>query len=329
MPRFLVTGANGFAASHLIGLLLARKDARVFGTVRKGAELSRIRHLAKNKNFRRVYCSLGDAKALQSAVHSSAPDFVFHLAAQSYVKGAPAECTLNANVLGSFNLLEAVRRHAPDARVQIAGSSEEYGLVNERSAPVLESATLKPATIYGVSKAAMEFFGSAFHATYGMEIITTRAFNHAGAGQNDNFVLSSWARQVAEIEAGKKGAAMPAGKGADAVLRVGNLEVRRDFLDVRDVVSAYVLCAEEGKAGEAYNVCSGTAPALRGLLDALLRLTDKRIKVETDTSLLRKSGVDIPLMLGDNGKLKALGWERRVTQEKMLADLLDYWRARV
>lgn len=314
MTNALVTGANGFAASHLIPLLLARGDM-VFGTVRKGADLSRIAGLEKNKNLRLVFCDLNKQRSVADAVETSGPDFVFHLAAQSYVRGNSAAETIRTNIAGSFNLLEALRKSVANPRIHLAGSSEEYGFVHGQEVPVSEDAALNPATIYGASKTAMEFLGNAFRETYGMRTVTTRAFNHTGTGQSENFVCSSWARQIAEIELGKR----------EPVMRVGSLEIKRDFLDVGDVAGAYAVCAEKGAAGQAYNVCSGRAFALSGILDMLLALTGKKIRVEKDPALVRK--VDIPLMLGSNRKLMALGWKQHIAMEKSLADLLCYWRA--
>jgi len=315
--KALITGITGFAGSHLAELLLS-EGVEVFGTARWRSKMENVEHLLDSITL--VECDLRDAGSLAKVVAEVRPDHVYHLAAQSFVPTswkAPVE-TLTTNVVGQVNLFEALRSHAPNARVQIAGSSEEYGLVHERELPIREENPLRPLSPYGVSKVGQDVMGFQYHRSYGMAIVRTRAFNHTGPRRGEVFATSSFAKQIAMIEKGKQ----------EPALRVGNLEAKRDFSDVRDVVRGYGLAIEKGVPGEVYNICSGVARSIREVLDTLLRLTKANIRVEQDPSRLRPS--DVPVLMGDSSKFrKQTGWEPKIPFEQTMSDLLDYWRERV
>jgi len=248
------------------------------------------------------------------------PDYIFHLAAQSYVPASwtsPA-VTLEINVVGSCNLFEAVRAAQIEPVIQIACSSEEYGLVKPNEVPIKETNPLRPLSPYAVSKIAMDHLGYQYFKSYGMKIIRTRGFNHTGPRRGEVFVCSTFTKQIAEIEK----------RIREPVILVGNLAAKRDFTDVRDMVRGYLLAVQKGKPGEVYNLCSGKAYVISEVLDMLLSMTKIKIKTERDPERIRPS--DIPILLGDNSKFsRATGWKPKIPFEKTLKDLLNYWRKKV
>ncbi|MCR4402369.1 MAG: GDP-mannose 4,6-dehydratase [Firmicutes bacterium] len=316
--RALITGITGFAGSHLADYLLDRKDVEVYGTVRWRSRTENIEGI--RDRIRLVECDLLDATAVDQAIQKVRPDLIFHLAAQSFVPTswvAPAETLMN-NVLGQLNLFEAVRRAGIDPLIQIACSSEEYGLVREDEVPINEENPLRPQSPYAVSKIAQDFLGYQYFRSYGLRVIRTRTFNHTGPRRGEVFVTSSFARQIAEIEHGL----------AEPVLKVGNLEARRDFTDVRDVVRAYWLALEMGEPGEVYVIASGRDHKIADVAKMLLSMSTVSIRIEQDPARMRPS--DVPVLLGDATKFRRrTGWEPLIPFEKTLSDLLEYWRARV
>lgn len=316
--RVLITGISGFAGSHLADLFLAQGKHEVFGTIKWRSNRDNIRHIEDKIHL--VNCDIKDPYAVRSALEASRPDQIFHLAAQSYVPfswAAPLE-TIETNIAGELNLFERVRELKLDPMIHIAGSSEEYGLVYPHEIPITEENPLRPLSPYGVSKIAQDFLGYQYHKSYGLRIVRTRAFNHTGPRRGEVFVTSNFARQLVEIERGQR----------EPVLRVGNLEAVRDFLDVRDVVRAYALALEKGTPGEVYNIASGKGIAIRELLDRLIRLTDGAIKVEQDPDRLRPS--DVELLTGSAEKFrKATGWRPEIPFDQTLKDLIDYWRGAI
>ena len=316
--RILITGITGFVGSHLSDFALAKGDVEVFGTVRWRSPLENIEHILDKINL--VDCDVRDAAAVRNTLNKVRPDYIFHLAAQSFVPiswTAPEE-TLTTNIISELHLLEAMRELHLDARLQVAGSSEEYGLVHEDEAPITEENPLRPLSPYAVSKVAQDFLAYQFHRSYGLFTVRTRAFNHTGPRRGHVFVTSDWCRQIAMIEKGKK----------EPVIEVGNLEARRDFSDVRDIVRAYWLSLEKGEPGEVYNIGSGKAITIQELLDLLLSMTDEDIKVHQDPERMRPS--DVMLLVTDYSKFnKATGWKPEIPFEKTAKDLLDYWRERV
>jgi GDP-4-dehydro-6-deoxy-D-mannose reductase len=268
-----------------------------------------------------IESDLRDASSVRQLVEKVAPDYVIHLAAQSFVGTswqAPSE-TITTNVLSQVHLLEAVRDRKPAPRFLAAGSSEEYGLVHEDELPIRETNPLRPLSPYAVSKIAQDMMGYQYFKSYGLPIVRTRAFNHTGPRRGDVFVESTFARQIAEIEAGI----------AEPVIRVGDLKPRRDYSDVRDIVRGYWLLLERGEPGEVYNLCSGRSLAIGDLLQRLLGAARvDGIEVRVDPARLRPS--DVMVLQGDPAKVeRATGWRAEIPLERTLGDLLDYWRARV
>lgn len=314
--KALITGITGFAGSHLAEYLLERDDLEVHGTVRWRSRTENIEHI--ESRVRLHECDLRDAAAVYKVVDEVRPDLVFHLAAQSFVPTswlAPSE-TLTTNVIGQVNLFEAFRRSGINPRIQVACSSEEYGLVHPDEVPIRETNPLRPLSPYGVSKVAQDYLAYQYFKSYGLHAVRTRTFNHTGPRRGRVFVTSDFARQVALIELGLK----------EPILEVGNLAALRDFTDVRDVVHGYWLALEKGEPGEVYNLASGKAYSIQEVVDLLLDLSKKPIFLRQDPSRMRPS--DVPILLGDAGKFwRQTGWEPRIPFEQTVEDLLNYWRA--
>jgi GDP-4-dehydro-6-deoxy-D-mannose reductase len=267
-----------------------------------------------------VEADLEDASAVEAAVDLVRPDRVVHLAAQSSVHQSwsdPAG-TLRTNVQGLLHLLEAIRKRALAPRVLVVGSSEEYGLVRPGDIPLREDAPLRPNSPYAVSKVAQGYLALQYVLSHQMGVVRTRTFHHTGPGRGEAFAESSFARQLAEIEAGRR----------PPVIQVGNLESVRDFSDVRDVVRAYWALLDRGDAGEVYNVCSGSGVRVRDVLQTLVEASGLDVEVRVDPERLRPS--DVPALVGDPSRLRsATGWEPRHSLADSLRDLLRHWRERV
>lgn len=317
MRRVLVTGVTGFAGSHLVDYMLTRNDCEIFGIQRWRSPLENIEHVKDKITL--VECDLRDASSTRDTLERVRPDWIFHLAAQSFVPtswSAPTE-SLTTNVLGELNLFEAVRRIGLACRIQLACSSEEYGMVYPDELPIRETNPLRPLSPYAVSKVAQDMLGYQYWMSWKVDCVRTRGFNHEGPRRGPVFVASDFAKQIADIEKGRK----------EPVLHVGNLEARRDFTDVRDMVRGYWLALEKCEPGEVYNLCSGKAYSIQQVLDLLLGMTKTKIEVRQDRLRLRPS--DVPVLLGDRTKFtKATGWEPVIPFEQTLRDMLDFWRAR-
>lgn len=315
--RILITGIAGFVGSHMAELLLA-EGYQVFGITRWRSRRENIEHLVDKITL--LEADLLDAHSLDTILLEIRPEYIFHLAAQSFVPASwtsPA-VTLEINVVGSANLFEAVRKTQISPIIQIACSSEEYGLVLESEVPVAETNPLRPLSPYGVSKLAMDYLGYQYHQSYGLKIIRTRGFNHTGPRRGDVFAESNFAKQIAEIEKKKK----------PPEVLVGNLDAQRDYTDVRDMVRGYLLAAHKGKPGEVYNICTGNAWTISKVLEYLISLSKVKIKVKEDPARMRPS--DVPILIGDNTKFVGqTGWKPSFSLEQTLSDLLDYWRQKV
>jgi GDP-4-dehydro-6-deoxy-D-mannose reductase len=264
-------------------------------------------------------CDLRDAFSVRDVIEEVKPDRIFHLAAQSFVPTswtAPTE-SLVTNIVGQLNIFEAVRKTGLQPLIQLACSSEEYGLVHDHELPITEDNPLRPLSPYAVSKVGQDLLGYQYFMSYHMPIIRTRGFNHEGPRRPPVFVLSDFARQVTEIERGVR----------PPVLRVGNLDAQRDFTDVRDMVRGYWLALEKGRPGEVYNLCSGHSYSVREVLDLLLGFTKLKIKVEQDPRRLRPS--DVPVLRGDCTKFtRETAWQPEIPFEQTVEDTLAYWRVR-
>jgi GDP-4-dehydro-6-deoxy-D-mannose reductase len=315
--RLLITGITGFVGSHLAEFALSR-GADVYGSCRWRSKTENIDHLRDRIHL--IESDLRDLSSVQNLLELSSPDFIVHLAAQSYVAVSwhtPAE-TLNTNSISQVNLLEAIRTRATPPRFLAIGSSEEYGLVYDNELPIRETNPLRPLSPYAVSKVTQDLMGYQYFKSYGLPIVRTRAFNHEGPRRGDVFVTSNFARQIAEIEAGRR----------EPVVLVGNLRARRDYTDVRDVVRGYWRLLEDGEPGEVYNLCSGHAWAIQDILDFLLAQATVHPLVKEDPARFRPS--DVPVLIGDASKIReAVGWKPEIPFEKTLADLLQFWRERV
>jgi len=338
--RVLITGLTGFAGSHMADMLLERPNVEVFGNYRRRSRLDNVAHLRDKlhmiepgvadertiqKDFRTgkiniIDCDLLDPFSVSKMIGAVRPDRIFHLAAQSHVptSWSSPSSTLQDNVIGQLNLFEAVRTVGIDPLIQIAGSSEEYGMVYPDEVPMKESNPLRPLSPYAVSKVAQEMLAYQYHQSYGIRSITSRGFNHSGPRRGENFVDSSFAKQIAEIE---KGIVEP-------VIHVGDLTSKRDFTDVRDMVRAYWLLLEKGRPGEVYNIGSGHTRPMQEVLDLLLGMSKVDVEVRVDPTRLRPS--DVMILWADSSKFTdATGWKPTIPYKQTLRDLLDYWRERV
>jgi GDP-4-dehydro-6-deoxy-D-mannose reductase len=314
--RALITGVTGFVGSHLAEYLLS-EGVDVVGTARWRSQLDNIIDIQDRLQL--VECDLRDYASTKRVVAEVKPDQIYHLAAQSFVGTswqAPGE-TLTTNILGQLHLQEAMRDLKMNVPMQIAGSSEEYGLVTPEETPITEDNPLRPLSPYAVSKVGQDMLAYQYHQSYGLHLIRTRAFNHTGPRRGKVFATSNFASQIVEMERGR----------AEPVLRVGNLEAQRDFADVRDIVRGYRLAVEKGRPGDVYNLCSGVAHAIQEVVDILLGMSAVSVRVEQDPARMRPS--DVPILLGDCTKFRELtGWATTIPFEQSLRDLLEWWRGR-
>ena len=313
----LITGVTGFAGSHLVDYILAEHPGvEITGIQRWRSRTENIGHFADRIDL--VECDLRDASSTRDLIDAARPDWIFHLAAQSFVPTsftAPTE-SIETNLTGQLNLFEAVRRVGIEPRIQIACSSEEYGLVHPDETPIKESNPLRPLSPYAVSKVGQDLLGFQYYQSYGLDVVRTRGFNHTGPRRGPVFVCSDFARQVAEIEKGKR----------EPVMNVGNLDAVRDFTDVRDMVRAYWCALEHCEPGSVYNLCSGKGYSIREVLDKLRAMSTVEIEVRTDPRRLRPS--DVPLLLGDPTPFQErTGWRHQIDFDTTLHDILEYWRA--
>jgi GDP-4-dehydro-6-deoxy-D-mannose reductase len=313
--RVLVTGVSGFVGDHL-ARTLTRRGADVWGA---GAEPDSVPSACTEGtvNGYRAGLDVSDARQVLDLVAWSEPGAIVHLAGQSSAGKSFEDPvgTFRANVVGTWNLLEAVRSAAPKARVLLIGSGESYGPQPEGSR-VSEDAPFQPVSPYAFSKAAADAMAELYGATHGLDIVRTRSFGHTGPGQSPRFVIPSFAQQIAAIERG----------ASEPVLRVGNLEVTRDLSDVRDIAEAYATLLERGRSGGAYNVGSGRGTRLADAVRALAELAHVAVRIEVDPSRVRPA--DVSYLVGDIGRIsEETGWQPSVPFAQTLADVLDEWRS--
>ena len=312
--KVLVTGIAGFAGSHLAELALA-SGAEVVGTVLPGAPADNL--AALGTAVRTVPCDLTRPGEAARVLLDERPDRVFHLAGASVVGTSWAERAevLRTNLEGTYQVLEGLRAHP--ARCLLVSSGEVYGAVPETDQPIREDQLLSPLSPYALSKACQEMYARFCARAEGVPLLVVRAFNHVGPRQGPGFVWSDIARQVAAIETGT----------VTPILEIGTVTTRRDFTDVRDMVRAYWLALEHGKAGETYNAASGVATPIREILDGFLALASRPIEVRPSPARVRP--VDLPLLVGDARRLSALtGWQPRIPLRQSLSDVLADWRWR-
>jgi GDP-4-dehydro-6-deoxy-D-mannose reductase len=311
----LITGAGGFAGSHLADFLSQNPAS---GQELWGCDLNGQRRPFHPPGLRLVAADLRDPRAAYRLVDEVRPDRIYHLAGQAFVGDSwstPWE-TIETNMRAQVNLLEAVAAAGLRPRILVVSSADVYGRVEAEDLPLTEDRPLQPDSPYAVSKIGQDMLGVQYGLSHFLHIVRVRPFNHIGPRQNRRFVAPAFASQIAAIEAGRQ----------PPVLHVGNLSARRDFTDVRDMVRAYVLALEQGEAGAVYNVGSGRSRSIESLLDALRRLSSVPIRVEFDPARLRP--VDLPDLVCDARRFHArTGWLPSVPFEQSLRDLLDYERA--
>jgi GDP-mannose 4,6-dehydratase len=305
--------------SHLAEFLLS-KGEEVYGTCRWRSPRDNIQHIKDKITI--INCELLDSHSVMNCIDKARPDVIYHLAAQSYVLDSFDEpcVTLQTNIIGTTNILEAVRRLKLDPVIHICSSSEVYGQVKKDEVPIKETNVMRPASPYAVSKVGEDMIGLQYYLSYGLKIIRTRMFTHTGPRRGDVFAESAFAKQIALIEKGKQ----------EPVIKVGNLDSVRRFSDVRDAVKAYWLLTKHCKAGEVYNIGGKRTMKVGEMLDYLISLSSMkdRIKVKVDKALLRPS--DVTLQIPNIDKfIKETRWKPEISFEKTMKDLLDFWRERV
>ena len=314
--RALITGMNGFAGSHLADFLLSQPSVEIFGA---GIGVTaNIAHLVGRATF--IPGDLTDARFVESLLAQTQPTRIYHLAGQAFppVSWEDPWTTLETNIRAEVNVLQAAARLRSSARILVIGSMDEYGRIEPRDLPVTEDTPLRPDSPYGVSKIAQDFLGLQYFLSHQLSIVRVRPSNHIGPRQNEQFVTSNFARQIAEIEAGLR----------EPGLRVGNLDAQRDFTDVRDMARAYYLALELGAPGEVYNIGSKRAITIRTIVELMLKQSGVAIRIEQDPARLRPS--DTPVIYCSAAKFRAqTGWAPAIPLEQSLRDVLDYWRAQV
>lgn len=322
----LITGITGMVGSHLADYLLEHTDWEIYGLCRWRSPLDNISHLLSRINQKdRIYLLYGDLRdylSIHEAVNRSKPDFVFHLAAQSYPKtsfDSPLD-TLETNIQGTANVLEALRKNGINAVIHVCASSEVFGRVPKEKLPIGEECSFHPASPYAISKVGTDLIGRYYAEAYNMTIMTTRMFTHTGPRRGDVFAESTFAKQIAMIEAGL----------IPPIIKTGNLESLRTFADVRDAVRAYFMLVTINPIPGAYYNIGGTYTCTIGeMLKTLLSMsTVKDIQVETDPERLRP--IDADLQVPNTAKFKAVtGWEPEIPFQQTMKDLLQYWREQV
>ena len=307
--KVLITGIDGFVAGYLSEYLL-KNDYDVYGiTIKESYKNARIKILKMN---------LLDVENVNNVIKNISPDMIFHLAGQSAVglSWQKPVLTIDVNVNGTLNLLEAVKNSNVNSKILIVGSSDQYGIIKPENCPIKETQPQIPQSPYGISKKTQEEIGKLYVKAYNMNIIFVRAFNHIGARQSENFVVPDFASKIVKIE-----------KDANPLLKVGNLDTLRDFTDVRDIVRGYVMLLENGKIGESYNIGSGNVVKVKDILEKLVSLSNKEIKIEIDKEKFRP--VDVPIVQYDNAKIrKDTEWIPEISIDETLKDVLEYWRGK-
>ncbi|OGH11661.1 MAG: hypothetical protein A3B38_03010 [Candidatus Levybacteria bacterium RIFCSPLOWO2_01_FULL_36_13] len=312
--KILITGATGFAGRHLIHYLSTKKEYNLFGTyVSENSKL--VLSDIPGPSFIRL--NLLDADSVFNSIKEIKPDEIYHLAALS----APGESfedpvkVLTNNIEAQVNLLEAVRRLNLNSKILIVSSAEIYGKVVLKDLPIDEETPLNPTNPYAVSKIAQDYLGLQYFLTYGLKTVRARPFNHIGPGQTEAFSIAAFAKKIVEIEKGL----------IEPVLEVGNLDSKRDFTDVEDMVYAYYLLMQHGKDGDVYNIGSGKSLKMSEILDMLLSLSNKKIEVKVNQTLLRP--IDNPELVCNPSKFQKLtDWKPSIPIEESLKRILDFWR---
>lgn len=309
VKKALIIGAGGFVGGYLMDHLLYEKKWSVYAT--------KMAHESISNNSVSVHdLNILDKASILCLLKQIEPDYIFHLAAQSSValSWKNPELTVDVNIKGCICVLEAVRSLEKPPRLLLIGSGEEYGPVSPENVPVSEAVPPAPSNIYSTTKLCQTIMGKLYADAYNLDIIMVRAFNHIGPKQSPIFVVSDFCKQIAEIKRGLQ----------EPIIKVGNLEAKRDFTDVRDVVNAYSLLIEHGVKGETYNVGSGKAVSIKEILNRLIAISKMDITVVTDPTKLRP--IDVPIIEADVSKImRQIHWQKHFTLEDTLKDTLNYW----
>lgn len=316
--RALITGVSGFVGTHLAAMLV-REGYEVAGTAAEFASGWEDNY-PELRSVQVTTADLTNELAVRGVLERTRPRHIYHLAAQSHVPTSwrQPRYTFETNVLGTLDLLEAVNDMKLDCRILSVCTGDAYGVVDESQQPIRETQPLVPGNPYASSKAAQDLLTQQYAASPGLDAMVTRSFSHTGPGQSDQFVCSAFARQVVEIELGRR----------EREVSVGNLKPQRDFLDVRDVVRAYHLAMLKGEKGAVYNIASGVARSIESVLQKLLELTKLTVAIRRDP--VRYRPTDLMVVRGDATKFReATGWKPEIAWEQTLGDLLDYWRKRL
>ncbi len=313
--RVLITGIAGFGGSYLAELML-EKGYRVFGLLAPGEKYDNINHIKNDLALDRF--DITRAEKVSAYTKKVKPKYLFHLAAMASVgqSFSKERLTYDINFTGSLNVFEASTSQISRIRRLIVISSADcFGVFSPKNKLLKEDQPLAPISPYGISKAAMEYLAGYYHRQYRLPVVIARSFNHTGPRQSDTFVVPSFCKQIATIEKGRR----------KPIITVGNLDVKRDLSDVRDIVRGYYNMAVRGKPGEVYHLSSGKSVAIKTVLDRLLGMSPATIKVTRDKSRFRKA--DIPILCGDNSRAeKELGWVPKYKLSETLKDTLDFWR---
>lgn len=323
----LITGVSGMVGSHLLDLILKKTNWTIYGLCRWRSPLDNLDHLlnlANKKNSRLKFLSadLNDYSSLIKALEISKPDYIYHLAAQSFPLASfeEANTTFNTNFIGTYNLLNAVKLLKQRPFIHVCSSSEVFGKVKIEDTPIDENCSYHPASPYAISKVGTDLVGKYFHEAFGMKVMITRMFTHTGPRRGDIFAESSFAKQIALIEV----------KKIKPFIKVGNLKSLRTFADVRDAVEAYyLLLTKNPKPGAIYNIGGSFSCTIEDMLYHLISLSKtKNIKIITDQSRIRP--IDADLQIPNTTKFSdATGWKPKIKFKKTMLDLLNYWRKRV
>lgn len=311
--KALIIGGGGFVGPYLVRHLV--NDLGYEVTVTKTEKENLVSDIAQVVNL-----DILNKEQISEVLNAQRPDYIFHLAAQSSVAYSwkNPSLTIDVNVKGCVNVLDAIRELDFKPRTLLIGSGEEYGHIREGECPITEENNSRPGNIYAATKACQNMLGKIYADAYGMDVMMVRAFNHIGPNQTPMFVVADFCKQVAEIEKGIK----------EPVMYVGNLTAKRDFTDVRDVVKAYALLVKEGKRGETYNVGTGHALAIQEILDTIISMSDKSIEVKVDPDRLRP--VDVPIIEPDIRKInECTGWKPQILLSQTLKETLEYWRGQL
>lgn len=310
MKKALIIGGAGFVGKYLAEYLTGQCGYKVCSTKMKNEEIP-------GAEYEVVDMNLLVKEEVEQVINDQAPDYIFHLAAQSSVavSWSNPQLTVDVNIKGTLVLLDVLKEMEYKGRVLLIGSGEEYGRIRPDEVPIVEDTVLRPGNIYAATKSCQNMLAGIYAKAYDLNLIMVRAFNHVGPRQSPQFVVSDFCKQVVEAEKGLR----------EPVIHVGNLKAERDFTDVRDVVAAYECLVRQGESGETYNVGSGTAYRIEEILEKIIELSGQKIEVQVEKERLRP--IDVPIIAADITKItKHTDWRPAISLEQTLRDTLDYWR---